>query len=70
MNEDIENWHGVSVDDKGRVIGLDLSNNNLTGDLPKIIAKLTQLQTLYLYSNNLIEAIRVQPMLVLVLTVD
>ena len=28
----ISEWHGVSVDDRGRVVKLDLSHNNLEGE--------------------------------------
>lgn len=30
----LEEWHGVQVDDEGRVIRLILGNNNLTGRIP------------------------------------
>ena len=28
-------WHGVGVDNQGRVISIDLSNNGLTGEIPE-----------------------------------
>lgn len=46
-------WHGVETDDAGRVIGLDLSNNNLTGEIPPELANLTHLKALNLRFNSL-----------------
>ncbi len=45
-----EGWHGVTVA-SGRVTGLSLPNNNLTGVLPDALGHLTALTTLNL-SNN------------------
>ena len=44
-------WHGVQVDDSGRVSGLDLSNNNLQGDFPVIA--LSNMSELLLNGNQL-----------------
>lgn len=46
-------WHGVKTDAAGRVISLDLSNNNLQGRLPDELSQLTELKELYLYGNRL-----------------
>ena len=44
-------WHGVTVT-SGRVTGLALPNNNLTGTLPDALGELTALTTLNLSGNS------------------
>ena len=39
----LDTWYGVTTDEQGRVIGLDLSNNRLTGSIPPEIARLATL---------------------------
>ncbi len=46
-------WYGVETDGSGRVITLNLNNNELSGRIPPELGNLTRLQTLYLYSNDL-----------------
>ena len=46
-------WYGVTCNSSGRVIGINLNNNNLNGPLPNTIDGLTYLQSLLLYNNNL-----------------
>jgi len=46
-------WYGVQVDDAGRVVHIDLANNNLTGTIPKELGNLARLTTLNLSNNNL-----------------
>ena len=46
-------WHGITVDDDGRVTELNLSNNGLTGPIPPELGNLTRLTTLNLSSNGL-----------------
>ena len=46
-------WHGVSVDADGRVTGLELQDNGLTGPMPPALANLARLQWLYLGRNAL-----------------
>src|SRR6476661_3312866 len=48
----VESWYGVKVLND-HVIGIDLSNNNLTGTLPKEIGNLGSLQNLNLFRNNI-----------------
>ena len=50
-------WHGVSVDDHGRIIGLSLDSNNLTGSIPPELGALTNLTSLDLAFNKLTGAI-------------
>ena len=52
-DEPIGEWHGVTVDDSGRVIGLRLRNNQLTGSIPAELGGLARLQSLSFYSNRL-----------------
>ena len=42
-------WHGVDVDDQGRVVALRFSVNRLTGRIPRELGGLANLQTLVLY---------------------
>ncbi len=46
-------WHGVTTDADGRVTGLDLHRNGLTGPLPPALANLTRLESLDLGRNSL-----------------
>ena len=52
-NAPLEQWYGVSRDGNGRVAGLDLYGNQLTGELPPELGNLTYLVTLDLGSNQL-----------------
>ena len=49
----LDQWHGVSVNDRGRVTRLDLSKNGLSGDIPAEIGALESLQDLWLFGNQL-----------------
>ena len=49
----LEQWHGIRVDDAGRVVEIDLRINNLRGFIPPEIGSLDRLVTLNLNSNNL-----------------
>ena len=46
-------WHGVSTDDRGRVVALDLGNNGLVGPIPPELADLVHLERLSLQTNGL-----------------
>lgn len=49
----LRDWHGVSLNDDGRVEELHLFDNNLKGSLPAEIAKLEELRKLVLRNNEL-----------------
>ncbi|MDE2758531.1 MAG: leucine-rich repeat domain-containing protein, partial [Acidobacteriota bacterium] len=49
----VSEWYGVSADSLGRVTGLDLSENGLTGRLPRNLDRLTQLTELRIDGNAL-----------------
>ena len=46
-------WHGVTTNAGGRVTGLDLHDNGLTGRIPAGLGDLTQLEKLELHENAL-----------------
>ena len=46
-------WHGVTTDPAGRVTGLVLSENGLTGLIPATLGNLVNLQVLFLWGNEL-----------------
>ena len=49
----LDQWHGVTTDDEGRVISLDLAYNELTGSIPEALGQLNNLQNLRLNGNQL-----------------
>ena len=53
---ELNGWHGVTVTDN-RVTGLSLAGNNLTGNLPTVLGKLTKLADLSLDRNRLTGAV-------------
>ncbi len=52
-DDDLGTWYGVETDRAGRVIGLDLSDNNLDGRIPARLGGLAHLQKLDLNGNEL-----------------
>ena len=50
---DTEDWKGVSFDEEGHVVGVNVSKNNLVGELPKSIFSLPYLTQLCLDGNAL-----------------
>ena len=50
-------WHGVTTNDDGRVTGLELYNNQLSGAIPPELGNLTNLTRLWLLNNQLSGAI-------------
>ena len=46
-------WRGVTTDGAGRVAGLDLDDNGLSGSIPDVLGDLTNLQRLNLGGNGL-----------------
>jgi len=48
----VHEWYGVTTDDQERVIGLDLENNSLSGQLPPVLAELIHLRRLILTGNS------------------
>ena len=49
----LDSWHGVTTDPSGRVVELDLSENELNGTIPSELGSLTNLETLRLSDNQL-----------------
>lgn len=50
----LREWHGVGVDDNGRVTSLDLSRNGLAGPIPAQLGDLRALRAISLGNNALI----------------
>ena len=48
-----DEWYGVTTDEEGRVTGLELQENNLSGELLAELGRLTNLSSLHLGWNNL-----------------
>ena len=53
----LDMWHGVTLDGDGRVMGLALAGNNLSGTVPASLSTLTKLTLLDLSGNQLSGAI-------------
>jgi len=47
----LSDWHGIDADTLGRVIGIDLSDNGLTGRIPALLAQLHELASLRIGRN-------------------
>ncbi|MXZ75860.1 MAG: hypothetical protein F4207_10420 [Gemmatimonadetes bacterium] len=52
-NTPIGTWYGVTADDDGRVVGLRLRDNNLSGSIPADLRHLDEMKTMDLGSNQL-----------------
>ena len=52
-NAPLHHWHGVATDSRGRVTTIRLSENRLTGPLPRELSYLSSLVALDLATNNL-----------------
>lgn len=50
----LDDWYGVTANRDGVVTEIDLSENNLQGEIPSEIAHLTELNSLRLYGNCLL----------------
>ena len=53
LNSSTHNWQGVELNDEGRVTGLYLSYNGLSGFIPNSLGSLSQLTSLDLSNNQL-----------------
>ena len=53
LSQSVATWYGVKVE-SGKVIEVNLSENNLTGDIPAEIADLVNLEVLDLHKNHLV----------------
>ena len=57
-NAPIGTWHGVTTNASGRVTELNLSENQLAGEIPSELGSLASLQELHLWGNGLRERYR------------
>ena len=53
-DEPLDTWYGVTTDHEGRVTGIALDGNSLSGDAGNTLAPLSKLTYLSCYSNSLI----------------
>ncbi len=53
-DESLDRWYGVRTDSIGRVAGIDLSGNGLSGSLPEAVGHLTSMKELRIHDNPLI----------------
>ena len=49
----LSDWHGITTDDDGRITEIYLIGNNLEGEIPAALGRLSQLEGLYLARNEL-----------------
>ncbi len=56
-DEPIASWHGVTADQNGKVIELNLNRNYLYGSIPDELASLTNLKILRMQGNSLVGSI-------------
>ncbi len=52
LTSSVSTWFGVEINN-GQVVGLNLADNNLKGELPSAIGNLQHLQTLVLFNNEI-----------------
>nr|WP_321227626.1 T9SS type A sorting domain-containing protein [uncultured Psychroserpens sp.] len=53
LTKSLYSWQGVVTNENSKVVGINLYNNNLTGNLPTQIGDFDQLKAINLYSNML-----------------
>lgn len=51
--EDISNWYGITVNNAGEITKIELSGNNLSGELPDIFDKFNKLETFNVRGNSI-----------------
>ncbi|CAM9246872.1 unnamed protein product, partial [Ectocarpus sp. 8 AP-2014] len=50
---DLSKWHGININDQGRVVEVHLAANNLQGSIPEALGTLSKLERLWLCHNQL-----------------
>lgn len=56
----LSQWYGVTCDDNGNVVRINLERNSLSGEIPAAIGELTHLTYIYLWDNQLSGTIPVE----------
>jgi len=54
LAQPMDTWHGVTLNENGRVTRLHIPENELSGTIPPELGNLSELKELYLYNNILI----------------
>jgi len=54
LNQSMDNWHGIMLNENGCVIEITLQNNNLNGTIPSQIGNLSRLGSLVVSGNSLL----------------
>ena len=50
----LDEWHGVVVNQFGRVVAIDLASNNLRGEIPNTLGHLAKLDAVHLSRNAMV----------------
>ena len=53
IDKPLGEWYGITTNPNGQIIQLDLSNNQLNGEIPVELGKISNLARLFLFGNSL-----------------
>ena len=49
----LDDWYGIDANEFGRVVAVDLTSNNLSGEIPNALGRLLKLNAVYLSGNGI-----------------
>ena len=49
---DTSEWSGISLDNEDRILGLNVANRNLSGELPAALGEISNLEYIHAASNS------------------